>query len=508
MNLARSRVLLFLFFFLAVFVLYSGAFRMYFVQDDFRLLTLARSPAEIDWKETLSLRAGYYRPVTQRILPAVGVWLFGYRLWAFHLTALLLFSINSCLLYGILKSAGVGKGASFVGVFFYITRSAHFLQLYWISAAAEAWMFLFFLLSLLFFHRSEKALPGGRLYFAASLACYVLMLSSKETGLLLPLVIFVWAGFSRGFQNSRDRFDGLCAFRRSWPFWVVLGLYLVLRILGGGLVSHGAYLLSTPERLGINVVAYAAMILDWNRELLRPFYLREWPPLTLLLFVWAVAFAFVWLVLPLAVLLKAGLGRFFDYREFVREHRSGLLVSVTWMAAGAVPPAVMTLSFYGYYLSVFFGGLALFVALHGEYVFAVLSRARSLRFARRVTGLALAALFLLSFASVRLQETLPHSNFQRAVEVRRVLERLRADLPPPPRETAIALTGLTRKQYWALGWGDALHVLYGDRDYRFYSEYEETRNLQNLPSNGWIELRFDPESFVLVEMREHPPVDS
>jgi hypothetical protein len=94
------------------------------------------------------------------------------------------------------------------------------------------------------------------------------------------------------------------------------------------------------------------------------------------------------------------------------------------------------------------------------------------------------------------------------MEVRRIMEQVRADLPPPPRGTAIALTGLTRKQYWALGWGDALLVLYGDRDYRFYSEYEETRNLQNLPSNGWIELRFDPESFVLIDIREHTTVNS
>jgi len=517
-------------------VLFGGALRMGFLQDDFHQLTRARTPVEIDWREALSLHTGYFRPLTQRLLPAIQVSLFGYRPTGFHVVALAVFGVNACLLYALLKRF-LGSGVpAFVGAFFYTTRSAHFLKLYWISAAAEAWTFLFFLFSILAFvhalRREGKAHIG---FLVGSVMLYSAALASKESALLLPGLLFVIAGVTPGRaglpegetqvttggegESNQFAFSWRRAVRSTLFHWFLLALYLALRLGLGGMGGHGLYLLSQPSRVIVNLAGYVATTADMNRELLRLVQLGEWPSLLPWFLPWAAVFLVLWIAAPVWLLLAVRKQVPFStaasasdepetWRCFYRRRKGSFLISLAWMAVGAAPLIVMTLGFYGYYLTIFFGGLSILVALGVEFLAGRIAVRRATSTARAAIIAFLVLLLLLSFFSVRLQETLPHSNYRRAAEVHHALRFLRLDLPDLESGTAVLFTGLTRKQYWAFGWGYCLNILYGGNEYPVYSEYEEWNTPENIPPGSFVELRWTRDRFQVIRRAELPhPVD-
>jgi tetratricopeptide (TPR) repeat protein len=133
----------------------------------------------------------FYRPLT-----SFSYWL-DFKTWglnpaAFHLTNILLQTLNAVLLLLILAQIGLGPAAAFSGALLFSVFPTHFENVAWISGRTDLLSFFFAALSALFFlfyleRRRRLSLGLSALFFLAGLL-------SKENILFLPVVflLIVW----------------------------------------------------------------------------------------------------------------------------------------------------------------------------------------------------------------------------------------------------------------------------------------------------------------------------
>ena len=132
---------------------------------------------------------GFYRPIPQLSL-LIDLRLFGERPWVFRLTNLLLHLavVSAAWLVATMVLAS-RRGAFLATLGFVLTPKAHPVAALWPAARAELLMALFSLLTVSFWIRWDRS--GARRWLAAACAAYSLALMSKETALLLPLLLLV-----------------------------------------------------------------------------------------------------------------------------------------------------------------------------------------------------------------------------------------------------------------------------------------------------------------------------
>ena len=232
--------------------LFSG-----FVFDDFYLIldnrwltSLAFIP-EILSSPTWAFHEGtfsggssnYYRPV-MHLVSLFGYQLFGFSPPGFHAVSIGFHAISAVFVYLIASSLfssqkgpdeSGAEGAPrsfplFAGLFF-AAHPVNVEPVVWISSISEISLGLFFFISIYcFILKREK---NSLAWEAVSVAAYFAAMLSKETGIVLPLVLFL---FDRPMGNLRE------LIRRYLPFAVAASLYLVIRavVIGGGQTSHAA----------------------------------------------------------------------------------------------------------------------------------------------------------------------------------------------------------------------------------------------------------------------------
>lgn len=279
----------------------------------------------------------YYRPVFLlwlRLNDAV----FGMRPWAWHLTTVLVHLGVTLLVYFLaLRVLGDFHSAAFAALVFGL-HPVHIEGVTWISGVTEPLLALFLISSFLCYLRQREAPGKAAAWRAASLVLYVLGMLEKETGLILPLIIFAYAWFSAAKQKEQPsvanylrRMRG--ALGSALPYLVPVPFYLWARIHALKGFSH----LLTPLPLSTVVCTWPAFMWFWIKHLVWPVGLSTFydlPSVThpdfwnftmpaigavavALGLVWGamrfpeIAFASVWLLLPLIPLL--------DIRVFQRD---------------------------------------------------------------------------------------------------------------------------------------------------------------------------------------------
>jgi Dolichyl-phosphate-mannose-protein mannosyltransferase len=132
---------------------------------------------------------GFYRPIPQLSL-LVDLRIFGERPWVFRLTNLLLHLavVGAAWLVATMVLAST-RGAFLATLGFVLTPKAHPVAVLWPAARAELLMALFSLLTVAFWIRWDRS--GARRWLTAACVTYSLALLSKETAVLLPLVLLV-----------------------------------------------------------------------------------------------------------------------------------------------------------------------------------------------------------------------------------------------------------------------------------------------------------------------------
>ncbi len=151
---------------------------------------------------------------------------FEHRLWGinptgYHVTNIFLHGLGAILLWRILLRIKI-RGA-FLATLLFAVHPVCVASVAWISERKNTLSLVFFLLSLLFFVRSEdsgnkpfdfRASPHRRLFYLVSLAAFFLALLSKTSVVALPVVLLGLVWWQKGKITTRD-------FLKSVPFFLL-----------------------------------------------------------------------------------------------------------------------------------------------------------------------------------------------------------------------------------------------------------------------------------------------
>ncbi len=268
----------------ATFLLYSGSLRFQFVYDD--RMQILDNPLLLSWQYLGKLftsnvwafagpafPANYWRPLFMVWL-LINHTLFGFNPAGWHFAAVLCHVGASLLVYKLgRRLLGDGVTAALAALLFAV-HPALIESVAWVSGATDSLLALFFLPAFLCYLEARRS--GARAKLAASLALYALALLVKETAIMLPLLVFVYAGIYHG-EPGRSRWA-----ERIWagclaalPYLAVSGLYLAARLhalgefaQGQSPATAGSMLLTWPSLLGLyaRLLVYPAGISPYYNE--------------------------------------------------------------------------------------------------------------------------------------------------------------------------------------------------------------------------------------------------
>jgi hypothetical protein len=266
--------------------LYLPTLGHYFVADDFIFLHQLHFSQHAftdsfayfgrDW----GMGAQFYRPLT-RVLWAGEYSLFGESAAGWHMASTLLYSATALLVFllawrlsGRLILAGVA------GLLFSL-HPAHAETVSWVANQSDLLVGLFCVGGMLLYVQARREGEGVRrsiLLYSGALVCFVLALLSKESAagfLLVPLLYDLVFGLFSGERDNRQSMMQklLPIAARQAPFWLVLLLYLGLRVAAlGGVGGYTPGALEAVVPMGVFAEAYIRwlfMPLSLDRTLFR-----------------------------------------------------------------------------------------------------------------------------------------------------------------------------------------------------------------------------------------------
>ena len=207
----------------------------------------SRSPAEIiniltQPEQHYTLISTNYRPVQTLIQWAVFL-LFGLDFSAFHWLNFLFHAVNSVLVFFVARKLLGDKAGffSFLAGLVFALHPIHLNTVLFVSRVAELIVGFSLLSSLLLLMKSlEEKKP---LFFLLSVVCCAIGVFSKETGLLIPFVLFFYALVFSGEKRFRNAFSS--SLRFCWPFFSLVALYAALMFFSLG--KAGGYLNVLPS---------------------------------------------------------------------------------------------------------------------------------------------------------------------------------------------------------------------------------------------------------------------
>ena len=167
------------------------------------------------------IQAVYYRPLHLLLLRATHA-AFGLNTFGYHVVNLLLFLANVVLVYFLVRQLLERAGrrddlAAAAATLIFAVHPTHTESVAWISGVTDPLAFFFVLAALLFYLASVKRNNPGA--FVASVVCFGLGLLSKETVVVLPVLLVAY--------NVLFKHPVFPA--RLWIFVVLTLVYLVIR---------------------------------------------------------------------------------------------------------------------------------------------------------------------------------------------------------------------------------------------------------------------------------------
>lgn len=275
-----------------VFIVWAGALSGSFVYDDFSLIVdnpfiksfrnipllfsdsyIASPVKDYFYSGTYNLGSGEssYRPAAT-LTYMFNYALFGLRPWGWRLTNILLHIAAAVLLYILLLRLFAQPKLSLLGALLFGIHPINAEVIACTGFRPNILLMVFSLLAVICYFKSRDNLRFGRfLYFLLSLACFSMALFSKETAVLLPLVLFVCEYYRQGGSIKK----ALAGWRAYLCYLAValayLWIYFFLRHPTQHIFDFGA-------GLG-NLVRVSDVLGSYLRDLLFPRDLVMVPPL-------------------------------------------------------------------------------------------------------------------------------------------------------------------------------------------------------------------------------------
>jgi hypothetical protein len=195
-----------------------------FIQDDWCLLNSLVKDGGTNFLTNAisSYQAKFYRPVSQTMI-AILYFVFGLNPSGYHVVALVLHTVNSFLVVLLAKRFMPSLFLSWIAGFLYAAAvTVQVDPVFWIVGMNDLCAATFFLLAFIFFFRKQRLI---------SLAWYIFAFLSKESVIILPLILFLVKLFfdaeklpwSRRVENS---------LRSVWQYGVLSGFYIAFRYYG------------------------------------------------------------------------------------------------------------------------------------------------------------------------------------------------------------------------------------------------------------------------------------
>lgn len=267
---------------------YLGTLAFGFVYDD--VLQIFQSPALREWRylpryftshvlAALYPGAGgnYYRPLLMLWLRLNYV-LFGPEPAGWHATTVLCHVLATYLVFRVVQQISSDRMAAFSAALLFGVHPAHIESVAWISGVSDPLMSCFLLGSMsAFFDWRKSAKISPAVY---SLALFGFALLSKETAVVLPILIFVSVLVDQQSSDApkADMRRVWRAIRESARYLVVVVLYLTVRFWALHGFSHPAISLSWTQVF----LTWPAVLWFYARHLLLPISLSEFYSLSYL----------------------------------------------------------------------------------------------------------------------------------------------------------------------------------------------------------------------------------
>lgn len=216
------------------------------------------------WSAIYSGRVGnFYRPLFL-------LWLrLNHAAWGltpswWHLTSVLCHVLATYLVFRVAQSLTRDRGIALLAGLLFGLHPAHIESVAWISGVTDPLMAVFFLGSLDSYIRYEDG--KKKRWLGAAVAGFALALLVKETAIVLPFVLVVYAWPREPGEKTSIRTAARHLATSLMPFLAMAALYLAARSSAiGGFVPHRA------------AGGWKMMVLNWPSVLV--FYLRHlvWP---------------------------------------------------------------------------------------------------------------------------------------------------------------------------------------------------------------------------------------
>jgi len=179
------------------FILFFRGLTVFFVQDDFWLLSISRIHTIGEFLQFFSPRADvvWYRPLSSQFFFFLGNLFFGLHPLPYHIMVLLTHLLVICVLYKLVFSFWKDKSISLLSSFLYGTHALHTISLSWLATYAFILSPLWLLLTLYFYRLKKEKL---------AFLSYILGLLTFEVSLIIPLLLVSYqVFFEKKIQPSK-----------------------------------------------------------------------------------------------------------------------------------------------------------------------------------------------------------------------------------------------------------------------------------------------------------------
>jgi hypothetical protein len=179
--------------------------------------------------EPRGIGADFYRPLVI-VSYALSYFMFKTNPFGYHLTNILLNTVNVILVYFIMKKIKTNSIFSFVAAILFLLIPYNFVPVSWVAGKVDIIMTLFYLSSFLafitFYNNQHKAL-----FYYLSILGFIFSLMSKEMAVTLPFILLTYA-----YLRSKR-----LEIKLIIPWLVILCAYMLFRFLIFKGIGRGAY---------------------------------------------------------------------------------------------------------------------------------------------------------------------------------------------------------------------------------------------------------------------------
>ncbi len=180
--------------------------------------------------------ASFYRPLPTQVFFFAFFRLFTFHSFFYHLFVMASFLYSLYLLYSFSFLFSQKQAVAKISLLIYALSATNFTRLYFLSAFQEVSLVIFVLLSLIYFIHSKKT--------TLSLLFFILALMSKETAIILPLILLT---YSLLFRKK-------ISLKKHYLFWLISLFYLALRFFLFRLPVGDSYIWNFSPRSILNTL--------------------------------------------------------------------------------------------------------------------------------------------------------------------------------------------------------------------------------------------------------------